>query len=180
MRAEILNRSTTQAAIAGLHVTAVATIVGVIINQDQYRDLGLLIPFISPLLGLLYLDHHATIARLSRRIEAYYTAVSLPTYQGESIMVRRSLPYLCLYLLPTVLLYALAPGIALVWLSMDVFTRWELIAWRAGIAWVAFYVAIAIAVLGSKPTAPDIIPEKLWSMLPPLPERHDPSGPTQP
>jgi len=173
MRAEILNRSTAQTAIAGLHLTIVGTILGVILNHPEWRDLRLLVAFVSPLLGLLYLDHHETIARLSSRIEMYYVAVALPTYQGESINERGKLRYYVLYLVPTIVLYAVTPALMLFWAHAEPPTtlnpRWATVLWRAGLGSVAFYILAAGIVLLTKPSGPDLTPTKIWTQLPPLP-----------
>jgi len=170
MRSEILNRSTAQTTIAGLHVTITAAIAGIIVNNAAYRDLRLVLPFVSPVLGLLYLDHHETIARLSCHIEAYYRALSLPTYQGQSIVQRGKIDYLLLYLLPTFIFYAAAPAAMLAWaygsspaqLSVSAESR----LWIAGVCFVTCYTVIAFRVLLAKPHAEEITP-RLWTPPPP-------------
>ncbi len=70
MRAEIIFRATSQATLMQLNITAAGT-VAVFALAEQGRALTMIIiPILSPILGILWLDHDATIMKLGRFIKS--------------------------------------------------------------------------------------------------------------
>ena len=65
LRAEIAQRSSFQQALLALHVSSVAAIVGVVITKGAPHTLLLLVPVISAVLGLLWLNHARNIKLIS-------------------------------------------------------------------------------------------------------------------
>jgi hypothetical protein len=69
MRAEIIFRATSQATLMQINITAAGT-VAFFALADQTRALTMIIiPMLSPILGILWLDHDATIMKLGRFIK---------------------------------------------------------------------------------------------------------------
>jgi hypothetical protein len=70
VRAEIIFRATSQATLMQLNITAAGT-VAVFALADEARALTMIIiPILSPILGILWLDHDATIIKLGRFIKS--------------------------------------------------------------------------------------------------------------
>ena len=70
LRDEIQNRSRVQQALVALNMSALATILGIAFSLPEWWDPSILlvIPFLSSLLSLLYLNHDFTIATLGHYI----------------------------------------------------------------------------------------------------------------
>jgi hypothetical protein len=65
LRGEIAQRSGFQQALIVLNLATVGSIVGVVVSHTQLKVLLLVVPVVSPTLGLLWLDHHRNIRRIS-------------------------------------------------------------------------------------------------------------------
>jgi hypothetical protein len=72
LRAEITQRLSSQQALVALNLTAVATIVGFVLVKHSSKSLLLLVPVVSSVLGLLWLDHDRNI-----RLMALYIGTEL-------------------------------------------------------------------------------------------------------
>jgi hypothetical protein len=72
LRAEIAQRLSSQQALVALNLTAVATIVGFVLVKHSSKSLLLLVPVVSSVLGLLWLDHDRNI-----RLMALYIGTEL-------------------------------------------------------------------------------------------------------
>ena len=70
LRDEIAGRSTAFWTLLGLNVTASGTVAGLVIGYKADPALLLLLPLLTPSLGLLAIDHTFNIARLGRYIDA--------------------------------------------------------------------------------------------------------------
>ncbi len=88
IRAEILFRATSQATLIQINITAVATIVGFVFANQANPLILVIIPILSPVLGMLWLDHDASIAWLGNfikmEIKVKYNTISAfdyPDYQ---------------------------------------------------------------------------------------------------
>lgn len=57
LRDEIANRSTAQWTLLGLNATATAATSGFVLANNADRNLLLLLPVLTPALGLLFIDH---------------------------------------------------------------------------------------------------------------------------
>jgi hypothetical protein len=69
MRAEILFRATSQATLMQLNITAAGTVAFFALADGTRALTMIIIPILSPILGILWLDHDATILKLGRFIK---------------------------------------------------------------------------------------------------------------
>jgi hypothetical protein len=68
LRAELAQRLSSQQALVALNLTAVATIVGFVLVKHSSKSLLLLVPVVSSVLGLLWLDHNRTVRQIATYI----------------------------------------------------------------------------------------------------------------
>jgi hypothetical protein len=84
LRAEIQNRSTIQASIVSLNITAIGVIAGFVFAQHADPRVMFVIPILSPILGMVYIDHHVNIGNIGRFIrELLMPALSKATRASE-------------------------------------------------------------------------------------------------
>jgi hypothetical protein len=85
LRAEINQRTSFQHALVALNLTAVATTIGFVIADNASKHLLLILPLVSPALGLLWLDHNRMIRVLADYIrdELWHWTPSWETYVGR-------------------------------------------------------------------------------------------------
>jgi sorbitol-specific phosphotransferase system component IIC len=69
MRAEIIFRATSQATLMQLNITAAGTVAVFALAEEGRSLTMIIIPILSPILGLLWLDHDATITKLGHFIK---------------------------------------------------------------------------------------------------------------
>lgn len=69
MRGEILFRATSQATLMQLNITAAGTVVVFALTEPARAFTMIIIPILSPILGILWLDHDATIMKLGHFIK---------------------------------------------------------------------------------------------------------------
>jgi hypothetical protein len=69
MRAEILFRATSQATLMQLNITAAGTVAFFALADGTRALTMIIVPILSPILGILWLDHDATILKLGRFIK---------------------------------------------------------------------------------------------------------------
>jgi hypothetical protein len=69
IRAEIIFRATSQSTLMQINITAAGTIAVFALANDRYILAMIIIPILSPVLGILWLDHDATIMKLGGFIE---------------------------------------------------------------------------------------------------------------
>jgi hypothetical protein len=89
MRAEIIFRATSQASLMQINITAAGTIAVFALANTKYALAMVIIPILSPVLGIFWLDHDMTIMKLGTFIEkelkpAYARMVpgfKIPDYQ---------------------------------------------------------------------------------------------------
>src|SRR5437588_10652474 len=75
MRDEITARSTMQWTIVGLNVTGSGVVAGFALADSSSRMLLLLLPLLSPSLGMLWIDHALNILRIGHYIESVIAPV---------------------------------------------------------------------------------------------------------
>ena len=69
LRAEIDQRISLQQSLLALNLTAVGGVIGFVVSSDRVTtDLLLVIPVVSPMLGLLWLGHESCIRRIAKYI----------------------------------------------------------------------------------------------------------------
>jgi hypothetical protein len=88
LRAEILFRATTQATLLAVNITAIGVVAGYVFAKQADAITLLIIPILSPTLGMLWIDHDINIRSIGRfiggewsRAMDVYVDSSLPTYQ---------------------------------------------------------------------------------------------------
>jgi hypothetical protein len=69
MRAEILFRATSQATLMQLNITAAGTVAFFALADGTRAMTMIIVPILSPIFGILWLDHDATILKLGRFIK---------------------------------------------------------------------------------------------------------------
>ena len=140
LRAEIASRSGAQAAMMQLTVTALGALAGLSFTQYGDRRLLLLIPVISTILGLVWLDHAANISNLgdfirNQLMPALKNAAGmaeLPDYE-DVVRSYEKKPggFLRMFGLPPFLIFILVPVVAIV-IAFDAKARgwlfWSLVA----------------------------------------------------
>jgi drug/metabolite transporter (DMT)-like permease len=70
LRAEIQNRSTFQATIVSVNITAIGVIAGFYFTQHADPRVLFVIPILSPILGMMYVDHDVNIGNIGRFIQS--------------------------------------------------------------------------------------------------------------
>jgi hypothetical protein len=68
LKGEISQRSGFQQALIVLNLATVGSVVGVVVSHPNLRTLLLVVAVVSPILGLLWLDHQRNIRRISKYI----------------------------------------------------------------------------------------------------------------
>ena len=94
LREEIKTRSTAQAGLVTLNITAVGVLGGVFFGKvENTPEILLLIPMVTSVLGMLWMDHAISIANLGRFIEkevmpALMKSVDLPVIPDYEVRIR--------------------------------------------------------------------------------------------
>jgi hypothetical protein len=70
MRAEIIFRATSQATLMQINITAAGTVAVFALSDKIHALTMIIIPILSPVLGILWLDHDATIMKLGGFIKS--------------------------------------------------------------------------------------------------------------
>ena len=89
MRSEIIFRATSQSTLMQINLTAAAAITSFALANQKYIMAMIIIPILSPALGIFWLDHDATIMKLGMFIEEkikptyseIITTPEIPDYQ---------------------------------------------------------------------------------------------------
>lgn len=135
-RAEIQARSATQAAVLNLNITAIGVLGGYYFAYHANPLVLLIIPLLSPMLGIIWADHAINIGNIGRFIQYRLMPLlsttlkrDLPDYEVwirtfEQKKGRR----LLLLIAPTVLLFAVLPAAALILACVVAVTR-DMLFW---------------------------------------------------
>lgn len=70
LRGEINQRSTAQATLIQINIAAIGIVLGAFFSNTLDNRVLFIIPVISPMLGMLYLDHNLAIGNLGRFIQS--------------------------------------------------------------------------------------------------------------
>jgi hypothetical protein len=166
LRAEIAGRSAAQATMMQLAVSAFGVLAGLGFTQYGDRRMLLLIPVISTILGLVWLDHAANISNIGDFIKNQLTPAlrsaaemdALPDYEIFVRRYERSPGGLFrMFGLPPFLIFIFLPVVAMV-IALDATTRgwlfWTLQV--ADVALLALFTVTWLPYLGSprRPVAP--------------------------
>lgn len=154
-RTEIQARSSNQAAVINLNITAISILAGYYFVYHANPLVLLVIPLVSPMLGIIWADHAINIGNLGRFIQYRLMPLlsatlkrELPDYESfirhfEQQKGRR----LVLLLAPMLLLFALLPAAAL-------FLAWAVTTVRDPLFWALFSIGAAlILIFGSYSTS---------------------------
>ena len=123
LRAEIQNRSTFQTTIVSINVTAIGVISGFYFAQHGDPRVLFVLPILSPILGMMYVDQDANIGNIGRFIQnsivpelARATGVTrLPDYEVfVRDFERRGRYRVVLFGIPILFMFALVPLGALI------------------------------------------------------------------
>jgi hypothetical protein len=147
-RAEILARSSSQAAVVNLNVTAISILAGYYFIYHANPLVLLVIPLVSPMLGIIWADHAINIGNLGRFIQYRLMPLlsatlksDLPDYEVfirhfEQQRGRR----LLLLVAPLLLLFALLPAGTL-------FLAWTVTSVRDILFWTLFSIGGALILI---------------------------------
>ena len=140
LRQEIQNRSLAQHTLISLNLAAMAAIGSIALAQGGKRDILLLLPLFSPVVGALYLDHSRAIGRLGERVYELYAGnedvIGLEGFRGP-VSLLFSVPVgLVFILLPILALSVAIPGIG----SVKHWSAWVL--WGCGILCVVGFAIL--------------------------------------
>jgi hypothetical protein len=154
-RAEIQARSSSQAAVVNLNITAISILAGFYFVNHANPLVLVIIPLVSPMLGIIWTDHAINIGNLGRFIQHQLMPLldttlkfGLPDYESfvrqfEQQKGRR----LVLLLAPMLLMFALLPAAAL-------FLAWAVTTVRDALFWSLFSIGAAlILIFGSYSTS---------------------------
>jgi drug/metabolite transporter (DMT)-like permease len=123
LRAEIQNRSIIQASIVSLNITAIGLIAGFVFAQHADPRVMFVIPILSPILGMVWVDHDVSIGNIGRFIQNAIMpelaraagATGLPDYE---VYVReregRGRFRVFVFGIPILFMFALLPLMALI------------------------------------------------------------------
>jgi hypothetical protein len=123
LRAEILERSKAQLALISLNITALGVVGGTFLSNVVDPRVLFVVPILSPILGLIYLDHALAIGNMGRfientlipRIASLLRQPDLPDYeQYVRQLESRHDERIVLLWVPIAALFAILPGVALV------------------------------------------------------------------
>jgi hypothetical protein len=154
-RTEILARSSTQAAVINLNITAISILAGYYFVYHANPLVLLVIPLVSPMLGIIWADHAISIGNLGRFIQHRLMPLlsealkqELPDYESFIRQFERQKGRrLILLIAPMLLLFALLPAAAL-------FLAWAVAAVRDTLFWTLISIgAVLILIFGGYSTS---------------------------
>lgn len=156
LRDEIAGRSSAAWTLVGLNATASSAVAGFVLSAKADARLLLLLPLLTPCLGLLFIDHATNIGRIGEYINTVLKPL-LRTISGEAtllgyeewvnayeaIRVRRILPFG----IPLVLFFNIVPVAALAYSATRIDTPWSWTLWAMGVVTTVVEVGFWIAFL---------------------------------
>jgi hypothetical protein len=168
LRDEIGGRSTAAWTLVGLSITSSATLAGFVLAQKADPRLLLVLPLLTPSLGLLFMDHATNIGRIGDYINTVLKPVvreaacdrRLLSYEEwvdayEANTLERLLPFG----IPLVLAFTMVPVGALVYLAPRIYEAWSWILWVLGAivtcVQVGFWYRFLVPPLRRALTGPD-------------------------
>jgi hypothetical protein len=156
LRKEIGDRSSAATTLLNINITASATVVGFVLSNKASPLLLLLLPILSPALGMLFVDHAYNILNLGDYIKETLAPElrNMTGHRGllgyeeridtyEQSRIRRFLPLG----LPVALTFALSPIAALFFSIRSLETPWSWAIWAFGLVMVIIYLYLWIIFL---------------------------------
>jgi hypothetical protein len=156
-RAEIQARSSNQAAVVNLNMTAISILAGYYFVYHADPLVLLIIPLLSPMLGIIWADHAINIGNLGRFIQHKLMPLlrrtlnhDLPDYEvWIRAFEQRMGPRLLLLIAPMLLIFAILPAAALA-LAWAVAVTKDKLFWAlagTGVALILIFGGYSIAIL---------------------------------
>lgn len=156
LRDEISGRSTSLWTLLGLNATVSSAVAGFVLGKQADPMLLLLLPLLTPSLGLLVIDHATNIGNIG----TYINSVLKPLLQSaageprllsyeewvdryEEKTVRRILPFG----IPLVLLFNVVPVASLIYTVTRIPDGWTWVLWSFGVVMTVVQVAFWCAFL---------------------------------
>jgi hypothetical protein len=156
LRDEISGRSTSAWTLLGLNATVSSAVAGFVLGKQADPMLLLLLPLLTPSLGLLVIDHATNIGNIGQ----YINTVLKPLLQeatGEKRLlcyeewvdryeeqpIRRLLPFG----IPLVLLFNVVPLASLIYTAARIPNSWMWVLWALGVVMTAVQVGFWCAFL---------------------------------
>jgi len=160
LRAEVQRRSTTQQALVGLNLTVLAAVAGAVASSDVGADFLLVLPLVSSVLGLFWLDHARNIELIGSYIanELWHWEPSWESY-GRNLNTRMSWRVLE-FGLPVSLVFVGGSVAALVLTVVEgLGGRGAYVLWALGLALVTAYLAAWLPFLTKQRRGPRDVTE---------------------
>jgi hypothetical protein len=151
LRKEISDRSAGAQFLMNLNITGAATIAGFVLSHKADALLLLLIPLLSPCLGMLYVDHAFNIQSLGNYIQKEITPLLIGITNEPRLMQyenrideyeRQRLLRFLPFGLPTTVIFAVAPISSLIFTWPHLDYSWAWILWGSGLLLVAAYMVL--------------------------------------
>lgn len=146
LRTEIGGRSTAQHTLINLSITATSAVGGFVLSGRFDPVLLLILPLLSPALGMLYLDHALNIDMIGKYIDEKLRPI-LPIMQYEEVVQgyrRYKLLRVLPYGLPVFIIFAGVPMGSLVATYTALQDRWTWILWGIGLILSVLYLTFWI------------------------------------
>lgn len=151
LRGEIRDRASAAYMLLNLNITATAAVAGFVLSDKADPLLLLVLPLLSPALGMLFVDHSYNITNLGNYINIQLRPLAI-SVAGDSRLLgyeefvdqyerNKLLRFLPLGF-PLMLLFAGFPCAALVFSASDVEHVWTWALWTAGVLMVVAYLAL--------------------------------------
>lgn len=151
LRGEITDRASAAYTLLNLNITATAAVAGFVLSDKADPRLLLILPLLSPALGMLFIDHSYNITNLgnyiNKRLRPLATAAAgdsrLLGYEEfvDKYEQNKLLRFLPLGF-PLMLLFAGFPCAALVFSVIKLEHAWAWTLWAAGVLMVITYIAL--------------------------------------
>jgi hypothetical protein len=156
LRKEIADRSAAAQTLLGLNATVTAAVAGFVLSNKADPRLLLLIPILSPSLGMLFVDHVYNVINIGTYIKEVL-APQLNESTGSTGLLgyeeridqyeRRKLLRFLPVGVPLTLLFTLAPAGALIFSVPAMKRAWEWAMWSLGALLTLVYVGLWVSFL---------------------------------
>jgi hypothetical protein len=150
LRDEISGRSTSAWTLVGLNATVSSTVAGFVLGKQANPMLLLLLPLLTPSLGLLVIDHATNIGNIGQYINTHIKPM-LQEAAGEPRLLcyeewvdryeEKSIRRLVPFGIPLVLLFNVVPVGSLIYAAGRIPSAWMWLLWSLGVIMTAVQVA---------------------------------------
>ncbi len=156
LRKEISDRSNGAWLLMNLNITATATVAGFVLSDKADPLLLLLLPILSPSLGMLYIDHAYNIINIGNYINDELKPILNGMAQASGLLgyeervdqyERRKLLRFLPLGLPMMIVFSVAPLAALAFSFSSLDAAWAWILWAGGALLIATYLVLWMSFL---------------------------------